>query len=144
MTGIVYDTYVAALQHDTADVPPETERLGVVRRPTPWFYAQVDENVRALAPPADLLDDAKDRQAALEADGLDDASAHNQAMDDVEFDARYLAYLEADGEARDAVADVLARLDRGEDVALVCYENTDEKRCHRTLLCEHVERARSG
>ena len=142
MPGSLADTYVAALQHGTADLPPEAVRLGVVRRPTPWFHAAVDENVPALAPPPDLLDDAKDRQADLEADGMDDAAAHNAAMDDVDFEARYLAYLEDSPAAREAIESLRDRLDAGEDVALVCYENTEHKRCHRTLLREYVENSR--
>jgi uncharacterized protein YeaO (DUF488 family) len=140
MAGTLSDTYVAALQHGTADVPSEAVRLGVVRRPTPWFYAQVDENVPALAPPADLLDDAKDRQAELEARDVDDAAAHNRAMDDVDFEARYLDYLRESCEARAAIDALRDRLEAGSDVALVCYENTEEKRCHRTTLREYVER----
>ena len=138
MAGQVYDTYVAALQHDIADVPADATRLGVVRRPTPWFWGQVDENVPALAPPADLLDETKARQEALEAEGADDADAHNRAIDDVDFEARYLAYLDDSAEAAAAIADLHDRIDDGEDVALVCYENTEEKRCHRTLLRERL------
>ena len=142
MAGQVYDTYVAALQHDTADVPAGAMRVGVVRRPTPWFWGQVDENVPALAPPADLLDETKARQEALESEGIDGADAHNRAMDDVDFDARYLTHLDDSAEAAEAVADLHERLDGGEDVALVCYENTEAKRCHRTLLRERVESGR--
>lgn len=138
MSGTLTDTYVAALRHGTADVPPDAARVGVVRRPTPWFYAAVDENVPALAPPADLLDDAKDRQADLEERGVDDATAHNRAIEDVDFEERYLAHLRETDEARQAVAALRDRLDRGEDVALVCYENTENKRCHRTLLRRHA------
>ena len=139
MAGTLTDTYVAALRHGTADVPESAVRLGVVRRPTPWFYAAVDENVPALAPPADLLDDAKARQADLVADGFDDAAAHNAAMDDVDFDERYRLYLADAAEAAAAIDDLRERLDRGEDVALVCYENTENKRCHRTILRAFVE-----
>ena len=135
----VYDTYVAALKHGTADVPDDAVRVGVVRKPTPWFYGQVDENVPALGPPAELLAETKARQEALEAEGMDDAEAHNRAMDDVDLDARYLAYLDESAEAQEAMADLRDRLDAGEDVALVCYENTEHKRCHRTLLRERIE-----
>ena len=135
----VYDTYVAALKHGTADVPDDAARLGVVRKPTPWFYGQVDENVPALGPPAELLAETKARQEELEAEGLGDAEAHNRAMYDVDLDARYLAYLDNAEEAREAMADLRDRLDAGEDVALVCYENTEHKRCHRTLLRERLE-----
>ena len=138
MPGTLYDTYVAALQHDMADVPEGAARLGVVRRPTPWFWGQVDENVPALGPPEDLLAEAKTRQEALEAEGVDDAEAHNAAMDDVDFDERYLAHLDESAAAREAITEIRNRLAAGDDVALVCYENTDEKRCHRTLLGERI------
>lgn len=140
MTGAVSDTYVAALQHDLVEVPEGAHVLGVVRRPTPWFWAQVDANEPALAPPTELLDAVKVRQAELQTTGLDDAPAHNAAMDEVDYEARYLAHLEESEDARAAIDDLRARLAEGEDVVLVCFENTDEKRCHRTLLRERLER----
>lgn len=136
MPGSVFESYVAALQHDTADVPDGATRIGVVRRATPWFYGVVDENVPALGPPAELLDDVKARQAELESEGVADAEAHNRAMTEADFDERYLDYLDDDSDARAAVDDLERRLRDGEDVVLVCYENTDEKRCHRTTLQE--------
>ena len=131
------DTYVAALQHDLFD-PGSATLVGVVRRPTGWFSAAVHENHPALGPPADLLDDVKARAAALEADGPGPATAHNQAWTEVDFDARYREHL-ADGAAADAVADLAARLRDGEDMVLVCFEDTDEKRCHRTLLADELQ-----
>ena len=141
MAGTLTDTYVAALRHDSADVPPGATLLGVVRKPTPWFHSAVDENVPALSPPGELVDETKARQEELEAEGVGDAEAHNRAMDDVDFDARYLAYLDESEDARAAMADVRDRLAVGEDVALVCYENTENKRCHRTLLGERLASA---
>lgn len=139
MPGTVHDTYVAALQHDIADVPDEAVRVGVVRRPTPWFYAQVDENVPELGPPADLLEEFKDRYEHRQEQGLGDAEAHNTALEDVDYDARYRSYLDESDEARAAIEDLRNRLESGEDVVLVCYENTEEKRCHRTLLRSELE-----
>jgi len=139
MSGQVYDTYVAALQHDIADVPEDAVRVGVVRRPTPWFWAQVDENVPELGPPADLLEEFKDRYEALQERGLGDAEAHNTALERVDYDDRYKSYLHRSDEARAAIATLRTRLESGEDVVLVCYENTDEKRCHRTLLRSELE-----
>lgn len=144
MAGALSDTYVAALQHDRADVPEDAVLLGVVRRPTPWFYAAVDENEPALAPPGPLLDDVKARHQAFMADGLADADAHNAALEAVDYEPRYLAHLDESAAARTAAEAVLARLDAGEDVALVCYENTEEKRCHRTILRERLDGRRGG
>lgn len=139
MSGQVYDTYVAALQHDLADLPDDAVRVGVVRRPTPWFWAQVDENVPELGPPADLLDEFKERYEHLREQGMADAEAHNAAMEDVGYDERYRSYLDESDETRAAIDALRNRLESGEDVVLVCYENTDEKRCHRTLLRSELE-----
>lgn len=138
MPGRVYESYVAALQHDTAGVPGDATRVGVVRRPTPWFYGVVDENVPALGPPSDLLDETKATQAALADEGIDDADAHNRAMAAVDFAAAYETHLATDSEAQAAVDDLLDRLRDGEDVVLVCYENVEEKRCHRIPLRAHL------
>lgn len=138
MAGSVSDTYVAALQHGFAQVPDGATRVGVVRRPTRWFWGQVDENVPALSPPAELLDVVKKRAAELEADGLDGAAAHNRAMADVDYDGRYRSHLDDTKEARAALGELRGRLETGEDLVLVCYENTDEKWCHRTALAERL------
>jgi uncharacterized protein YeaO (DUF488 family) len=131
--GRVLDTYVAALQHDLADVGDAT-RVGVVRRPTRWFSGSVDENVPSLAPPAALLDEAKQRQEDFEMRGVCEEEAHNEAWLEVDFAARYRDHLDADPDAASALDDLEARVRDGEDVALVCFENTDKKRCHRTIL----------
>lgn len=142
-TGTLRDTYVAALQHDLVEVPEDAHLLGVVRRPTGWFSATVDENLPALGPPADLLDAVKDRQATLEAQGMGDAPAHNAAWDDVAFAERYRAHLETP-EARTALGAVRERLAAGETVVLVCFEDTDVKRCHRTILRDRLEGDRAA
>lgn len=134
MSGSVFESYVAALQHEQADVPDDATRVGVVRKPTRWFHGVVDENVPALGPPAELLEDIQDRKAALEAEGVPDAEAHNRAMAEAEYDARYAEHLDTDPDARTAADDLQERLAGGEDIVLVCYENTDEKRCHRIPL----------
>ncbi|MFB6137904.1 MAG: DUF488 family protein [Halobacteriaceae archaeon] len=132
--GTLHDTYVAALQHDLADLPDDVTLVGVVRRPTPWFHGAVDENVRAVAPPESLLADVEDRRESLAMRGLCDEEAHNAAWDAVDFDERYRTHLREDAEARAAVADLRERLAAGESLALVCFENTAQKRCHRTAL----------
>jgi len=136
--GRLRDTYVVAIQRDFAELPEKTTLVGVVREPTSWFHAAVDENRPALAPPTELLEDVRDEQEALEADGVDDPTAHNRGMAAAEFDRRYREHLDESDAASIAVADLVERLRSGEDVALVCYENTDEKRCHRTLLRERI------
>ncbi|MFB6071408.1 MAG: DUF488 domain-containing protein [Halobacterium sp.] len=139
MAGDLYDTYVAALQHDTSGVPGDATLVGVVRRPTGWFSATVDENVPAVAPPEGLLDDAKTRESALADDGVGDAAANRRAWAAVDFAERYREHLDADPDARAAVDALADRLREGESLALVCFENTAEKRCHRTILRERLD-----
>ena len=129
----VHETYAAALQHGRADLPEGTRLVGVVRRPMGWFHGVVDENVPALGPPAELLDDVKDRQAALDEEGLDDVAAVEGAWDDTNFADRYRDYLDDDREAADAMGRLVELARAGTDVALVCYEAPD-KPCHRHPL----------
>jgi len=137
-TGAVLDTYVAALQHDLADVGDAT-LVGVVRRPTRWFSPAVDENVAALAPPEALLSEAKQRQEDFEMAGVCEAEAHNEAWLETDFAARYREHLRTDDAARSALENLAERVRGGESVALVCYENTEKKRCHRTILRDVLE-----
>jgi len=133
MTGEVLDTYVAAIQHDLVELPEDARRIGVVRRPTPWFHGAVDENVPALGPPDDLIEAAKRREEDLKLQGICDEDAQNVAWEEVNFGERYREYLETDeGEA--ALEELVETLEDGTDVVLVCFENTAKKRCHRTIL----------
>lgn len=138
MAARLHDTYVAALRHDLADVPEEATLVGVVRRPTRWFSAAVDENRPELGPPSDLLDEFKRRHEEMKMQGLCDEGAHNAAWDEVSFETRYRTYLAESDDAREAVDALSGRLRGGEALALVCYENTDKKRCHRTVLRDHL------
>lgn len=139
----VYETYAAALRHGSENLPAGTRPIGVVRRPMGWFHAVVEENLPALGPPVDLLDEVKQRQAALGEEGLGDVKAAHRAWADVDFDERYREHLDEDPEAEEAMDAVLAMVRDGTGVALVCYEGP-EKPCHRhplrDRLLERLER----
>jgi uncharacterized protein YeaO (DUF488 family) len=144
MTGTVADTYLAALQHGHHE-PRDDERLvGVVRRPMYGFADAVDENRPALGPPDALLDDAKAAEERLAAEGASDAAANRRAWEAVDFAERYRDYLSSSEDARRALTDLVGVLRDGTDVALVCYENTDEKRCHRTIVRAALEERLDG
>jgi len=132
--GAVDHTYVAALQHDRYD-PGAATLVGVVRRPTSWFYGAVHENAPSLGLPDALLDEVSDREERLKLDGLCEAEAHNAAFEEADVATRYREHLRS-GAAADALADLRERRADGEDLVLVCYENADEKRCHRTVLAD--------
>ena len=144
MTGRLSDTYVAAIQHDLADVPADASLVGVVRKPTQWFYAAVDENHPELGPPESLLAATKDAAEDLQLRGICEEEAHNAAWDEVGFEGRYRTYLAESAEASVAMDSLCDRLQEGESLALVCYENTAKKRCHRTILSEVLGTRRCG
>jgi uncharacterized protein YeaO (DUF488 family) len=138
MAGTVDETYAAAVQHGLYE--GDATLVGVVRRPTGGFHALVDENVPALGPPADLLEETKQRHEALKLAGMCDEGAHNAAWEETDFAARYREYLDTDAAARAAVDALVDRIRDGEDVALVCFEG-ESKRCHRRLLETHLREA---
>lgn len=135
---LLEDTYVAALQHDHVDFPTEATFVGVIRRPTGWFRTAIDENYPALGPPPDLLDEFKQRHEDFKMQGICDEGAHNAAWDEIAFEERYRSHLTEAVDAQEAVAELTDRLRAEEQLVLVCFENTDQKRCHRTLLKEHI------
>lgn len=141
--GTLTDTSVTAIQHDLADVPDDATLIGVVRNPEPWFHAAVDENIPELGPPAELLESMHEIEADLKIRGLCAEGAHNAAWDQVEFERRYRECLEHSADTQAAIEDLRERLESGESLALVCCENTEKKRCHRTILRARLERAMS-
>jgi uncharacterized protein YeaO (DUF488 family) len=137
--GTLADTDVAAIQHGLTELPADATRVGVVRRPTSWFHAAVDENLPELGPPADLLESMRDAEEDMKMQGLCEEGAHNAAWEQVGFGEAYRDHLETDADAKAALAALSERLAAGESLALVCYENTEKKRCHRTILREFLE-----
>nr|WP_240148889.1 DUF488 domain-containing protein [Halorubellus sp. JP-L1] len=71
--------------------------------------------------------------------GVCEEEAHNEAWLEAEFSDRYRSHLESDADATVALSELAERVRDGEDVALVCFENTDKKRCHRTILRDVLE-----
>lgn len=121
--GELRDTYHAALQHGHVEPDSDDLVVGVVRKPMYGIQRHLDRNVPELAPEADLLAAFKERA---------DEVGHDAAWDEMAFAERYRQSLERPA-AQDAMDDLLAELE-SRDVWLVCYENTDDKRCHRTIL----------
>ncbi|WP_168215813.1 DUF488 family protein, N3 subclade [Halorussus ruber] len=132
----IRDTYHAALRHDHVEPAEEDLVVGVVRHPVYGIETLLDRNVPALAPPEALLGD-------FEAVEERDDRTHDEAWDEVNFAERYREYLQH-AAVQQVMDDLLGELDSGKgDLWLVCYENTDDKRCHRTILQE-VLRERAG
>ena len=137
-TSLLGDTYVAAIQHEFVDLSEEATLVGVARQPTGWFRSAVDENYPSLGPPPELLDEFKQRHEDFKLQGMCDEGAHNAAWDELGFDDRYLTHIEQTTTAQETISDLVHRLEAGEELVLVCFENTNQKRCHRTLLRTHI------
>lgn len=136
-TDRVSETYVAAIRHELVDLDGSERLVGVVRRPTPWFHAAVDENRPALGPPADLLDAFKETHEDLKLQGMCDRGAHNAAWEELDLEDRYLEHLRSDPDAQAALDDLVTAAAGGDRIVLVCYEG-DDKRCHRHLLVDEI------
>ncbi|MBS3760699.1 DUF488 family protein, N3 subclade [Halodesulfurarchaeum sp.] len=142
--GALRDTYAAALQHDLIELKGDERLIGVVRRPLPWLLGQVEENRPELGPPPELLDAVKQRHEALHETGLSDAKAHNRALAELDYRDRYLDYVTNSEDAQAAIRNINALRADGQDVVLVCYENTADKRCHRTVLKAYIAERSEG
>jgi len=138
--GRLSDTDAAAIQHEFADVPADATLVGVVRTPTAWFHPLVDENHPAPGPPEDLLSTFQDRREDLALRGMCEDGAHNAAWEELGFFDRHREHIDGNDNVSAAVEDLVDRVRAGEDLAPVCYENTDNKRCHRTVLRDLVEK----
>lgn len=133
--GTLYDAHCAGLQHDHYDLPDDAVYLAVVREQMYGISAVVDENVRELSPPTDLFEEFKRRA---------DEIGHNDAWEAVDFEQQFREHLYVDADAQAGLDRVGRLLDAGRDVVLVCYENTDEKRCHREVLADVLREGYSG
>ena len=142
-TGRIQETYHAAIQHDLTDLDGDERLVGVVRRPTPWFSGTIDENVPALGPTNDLLDEVKARTEDFKMQGLCDEGAHNAAWEEVEFDRRYREYLASSAAAEEAMGELCEIVEDGQNVVLVCFE-AENKHCHRHVLKEVLEERLGG
>lgn len=128
MDGL-HDTYHAALQHEHVTPGEDDYVVGVVREPMYGIQTHLDTNLKALAPPRDLLTEFKE---------CADDIGHNEAIEACNFEQRYRDHLEGNTQQR-AMKQLLSLLP-DTDVYLVCYENTDEKVCHRTYLKDELKK----
>lgn len=127
-TGSLRDSYHAALQHGQDEPAGEDLVLGVVREQMYGIQNLIDDNWPALAPTRELLDEFKAKA---------DEVGHNEAVEAVNFADRYRQRL-SKAPQQELVAEIVDELQSGTTVWLICYENTEEKFCHRILLKDAI------
>ncbi|SEO35693.1 hypothetical protein SAMN04487948_10240 [Halogranum amylolyticum] len=138
--GSVRDTTLTALRHGLVHRSADEFVVGVVCHPPSALRAVVDECEPALAPPAEVLETFERRCEAFKRGGLCDEGAHNAAWEDVGVDDRYRDLLETDPGASDALDRLRDRLEAGQSLLLVGDEPSENRRSHRTILRERLER----
>lgn len=109
--------------------------VGVVNSMDHGFGDVVDENIEALAPPDELFYQWLETRRQHEADGMHPVEAHNKALKYISYRDRYLKYLNNDGDAQQALHNIIARVERGENIVFVCYCD-GAKTCHREWLTQ--------
>ncbi len=62
----------------------------------------------------------------------------DRAYNEARLDHYYRKHLQNSDEAQNAVAELVSRLNDGEDITLICFEKPSEK-CHRHVLTELIE-----
>ncbi|RKD94744.1 DUF488 family protein, N3 subclade [Halopiger aswanensis] len=127
----VHTTYFGGISQ--FDPPEGDDVFGVVRYPKDFVERVTDRNIPAVAPPGDLLNAYKTVENAAEED--DEPNPAAIAWNSVDYERRYLGYLERDGPQ--ALIDELADRARERDIWLVCWEK-DARWCHRRLLANVV------
>lgn len=132
--GVLHDTYHAALQHNHVEPDEDDLVLGVVREPMYGIHTFLDDNYPVLAPTLAALREFKERA---------DEIGHNEAVEELDFDSRYRELIRSEEEAQEAMQWIVSELEDGRDVWLVCYENTDDKFCHRCVLKEEIGKMRN-
>lgn len=125
----IKDTYYAALQHGHVEPKEDDLLLGVVRKPMYGIKDYLDKNVTDLAPPFPLLGELKELSKDID---------HNDACEELDFLERYREFLQNDRQQE--LMEWVINQSESKTVWLVCYENTDDKICHRTVLKEELYR----
>lgn len=139
-TRQIHETYVNAIHHDTASIPADAVRVGVVNINMYGLGNVTETNFTALGPPSALFDEFRTTRGTMESQGKSPIDAHNDAWDTVGFEQRYAEYLRDGWENNTAVreaCETILELHDEQPVAIVCYEG-DEKQCHRHVLQEFL------
>lgn len=128
---------LASFGDDSGD-DGETTYVGVVRSDSDEYMSVVDETEERLAPPSDLFHQWLTTKRTMQDEGMLETTAHNQALDAVGYMPRYEEYLREDPDAQLALQSLVARLNRGEDIVLVCYCH-GEQNCHTSKIVDLID-----
>jgi hypothetical protein len=116
--------------------------IGVVSRPTERMRSVTDEIMPALGMPETWLEKYLQKRSQYRLNNGITEPGH-MAYTDLELDSRYREYVQSSSEAQACIDEIVTRLDSGEHITLVCFEESGKK-CHRHVLIDMIrERAKS-
>lgn len=126
-TTNIRHAHLAAIQHGKIKIPDKAAVIGVVRKTMYGMSSVIDENIPELAPPEELL--------LEEFKPLAKEIGHNKAYHELDFSERYHEHLAESDAAQDEIQR-LREMATDRPVYLLCYENVEDKQCHRTELVD--------
>lgn len=119
--------------------------IAVVRKPGDTGIDEVcDEWWPELGMPEDALDDYwKIRGEYNRNQFVSSDEAANRAFAEADLRERFDRYVRENEDAQRRMDEVIARLEDGSDITLVCFESGGKK-CHRHILMDMLERRREA
>lgn len=127
---------------DKFGVDSQESFIGVVSRPTEKIQRVTDQIMPALGMPDALLEQYLQKRSQYR---LNDGIIHpdDKAYTDLELDSRYREHVQESSEAQACIDEIITRLESGEHITLVCFEESGKK-CHRHVLLTMIrERVQS-
>lgn len=115
----------------------ETTYIGVVRSENDSLTCVVDECEPRVAPHEELFFQWLNTKKDCMGDGMLETNAHNEALDRVNYFERFEDHLNG-AEAQTAITSLVARIESGEDIVLVCYCDEGQQ-CHRHPVAERIQ-----
>lgn len=96
----------------------------------------VDEHIPELGMPDRKLNEFRKLREGYNTQ--DPVEAHNKAYVKCDLDSAFESHVQFNEKAREAINRIADRVEHGEDIVLVCFEQSP-KRCHRHKLQELIE-----
>jgi len=127
-----YDPNQSTLEDYGSDV--KETKISVMSSPNEDMLSVVDEAYPELGMPEKLLQKFWKRRSDYRMNSAID-DPHNRAYTELNLDEEYREYIRGSQEAQRALSELVNRVRSGEQVTLVCVEESHEM-CHRHVLRE--------
>lgn len=118
------------------DSDPKTY-IAVVSEPNETgILDATDEWIPELGMPTQNLNEFRRLRSGY--NSQDPVECHNKSYEKCSLDSKFEAHTERNSDAREAVNSIADRVEHGEEIVLVCFEQSPKK-CHRHKLKQIIE-----